>query len=109
MIRKATFAILAIIVALGVVLLTHPGWGEWETVLLFALIIVAWLGIYDVCDRGRFAGYLGKVDEETKEIAWPNRVHLFQGVMIVVSLLAVLAIAFCFIDTLITYLLYIYR
>ncbi|QDS98274.1 preprotein translocase subunit SecE [Adhaeretor mobilis] len=103
MIRITTFAILAVVVATGLFLLAHTDGSV--NVLLYACLLTAWIGIYDMCDRGRFANYLGKVDEETKQLAWPNRIQLLHGVKILVSLMAILILAFGCIDTLIAYLL----
>ena len=108
MIRLITFAILAIVVALGLVILLSPPGGN-QSVLLYAFLLVTWVGIFDLCDRGRFANYLEKVDEEARRITWPDNVEVCHNAKIAMFLMAVLVIAFCCMGTLINSLLGISR
>ncbi|TWU30320.1 preprotein translocase subunit SecE [Bythopirellula polymerisocia] len=108
MIRTSTFAILAVVTALELGLfIASPGGNP--SVMHYACLLVARLGIFAVCDRGRFANYLGNVDEEAKQIAWPNDLQVRHNAKIVVFLMMVLVIASCCINTLINYLLDISR
>jgi preprotein translocase subunit SecE len=93
--RQVTFAVLAIVIALGLLrlssILTSYG-AHWEYglpgILLLAFLWIA----YRVVNVPAFADFLIAVEAEMNKVSWPTRPELFRASMVV--LIVIFSLAF---------------
>lgn len=100
--RQATFAALAVIVALGCWSLSEYYSGRGATARLAVPLVVLAAGLwisFRVVQMPNFADFLIAVEGEMNKVSWPSRGELFRAslvVMIVIFLLAALLYVFDF-------------
>jgi preprotein translocase subunit SecE len=97
--RQVTFAVLAIVIALGLARLSTilTSWGtHWQYALPGALLAIGLWGAYRMVNVPAFADFLIAVEAEMNKVSWPTRTELFRASMVVLimifSLAAVLAV-----------------
>ncbi len=92
--RQATFAALAVAVALGCWQLSDSliNYGPvWQYGLSGVLLLVGWYAAFRVVNYPRFADFLIAVEAEMNKVTWPSRKELVRSAIVVLVTIFLLA------------------
>jgi preprotein translocase subunit SecE len=100
--RQVTFAVLAVVVALGAWRLNAYLIGQESFLLRFGLpgvmLLIGWWIAFRLVNLPNFADFLIAVEAEMNKVSWPTRGELFRSVLVVIFFIAFLVIVLAFYD-----------
>jgi preprotein translocase subunit SecE len=106
--RQATFAALAVIVALGALSLSNymqEHGPAWKYYIPMAVVAVGLWASFRVVNIPAFADFLISVEGEMNKVSWPSRGELFRASVVVILVIFFLAALLYLYDTLLAYLM----
>jgi len=100
--RQVTFAVLAVVVALGAWRLNAYLIGHDSVLLRFGLpgvlLLLGWWIAFRLVNLPSFADFLIAVEAEMNKVSWPTRGELFRSVLVVIFFIAFLVVVLAFYD-----------
>jgi preprotein translocase subunit SecE len=100
--RQVTFAVLAVVVALGAWRLNAYLIGQESFLLRFGLpgvmLLLGWWIAFRLVNLPSFADFLIAVEAEMNKVSWPTRGELFRSVLVVIFFIAFLVVVLAFYD-----------